>query len=105
MHDGTYSLLEAWGYVEPGYYGDEDGRQVVLVSNVIDDNYFDPTYPNYIAGFYSPSFEAYFDRNIMSIDSYAWEERVGPDGSRPYLYEGVFAHEYQHLLHDDYDPR
>ena len=22
----------------------------------------------------------------------------------PYLYEGVFAHEYQHLLHDDYDP-
>ena len=29
--------------------------------------------------------------------------RVGPDGSRPYLYEGVFAHEYQHLLHDDYD--
>ena len=28
---------------------------------------------------------------------------MGPDGSRPYLYEGVFAHEYQHLLHDDYN--
>lgn len=103
LHDGAYALLEAWGYVPPGYYLNEAGRQVVLVSNVIDDNYYDPTYPNYIAGFYSPTFEAYFDRNIMSIDSFAWEERVGPDGSRPYLYEGVFAHEYQHLLHDDYD--
>ena len=39
---------------------------MVLVSNVEDDNYYDPTYPNYIAGFYSPSFEAYFDRNIMN---------------------------------------
>ncbi|MCB9421905.1 MAG: immune inhibitor A [Ardenticatenaceae bacterium] len=103
VHDGTYSLLEDWGYVPPGYYYNETGRQVVLVSNVRDDSYYDYTYPNYIAGFYSPTFEAYFDRNIMSIDSYAWEERVGPDGSRPYLYEGVFAHEYQHLLHDDYD--
>ena len=103
FHDGTYSLLEAWGYFPPGYFGNDDGRQVVLVSNIGDDNYYDPTYPNYIAGFYSPSFEAYFDRNIMSIDSHDWANRVGPDGNRPYLYEGVFAHEYQHLLHDDYD--
>lgn len=103
FHDGSLSLLEAWGYVEPGYYSDESGRQVVLVSNIRDDSYYDPTYPNYIAGFYSPTFEAYFDRNIMSIDAYDWENRVGPDGTRPYLYEGVFAHEYQHLLHDDYD--
>jgi immune inhibitor A len=103
FHDGTYSLLEAWGYVPPGYYANSAGRQVVLVSNIGDDNYYDPTYPNYIAGFYSPTFEAYFDRNIMSIDSHDWANRVGPDGSRPYLYEGVFAHEYQHLLHDDYD--
>lgn len=103
FHDGTYSLLEAWGYFPPGYFGDTAGRQVVLVSNIGDDNYYDPTYPNYIAGFYSPSFEAYFDRNIMSIDSHDWANRVGPDGNRPYLYEGVFAHEYQHLLHDDYD--
>jgi hypothetical protein len=104
FHGGANSLLVAWGYFPPGYYDDADGRQVVLVSNVIDDNYYDPTYPNYIAGFYSPTFEAYFDRNIMNIDSHDWENRVGPDGSRPYLYEGVFAHEYQHLLHDDYDP-
>ncbi len=103
LHDGSASLLEAWGYVPAGYYGDSAGRQIVLVSNVEDDNYYDPDYPNYIAGFYSPTYEAYFDRNIMSIDSHDWENRVGPDGTRPYLYEGVFAHEYQHLLHDDYD--
>jgi hypothetical protein len=103
LHDGTNSLLEAWGYFDPGYFYNEAGRQVVLVSNVRDDAYYEPTYPNYIAGFYSPTFEAYFDRNIMSIDSHDWLNRVGPDGSRPYLYESVFAHEYQHLLHDDYD--
>jgi immune inhibitor A len=103
FHDGTNSLLEALGYEPAGYYANEAGRQVVLVSNFIDEAYYDPTYPNYIAGFYSPSFEEYFDRNIMSIDSHDWLNRVGPDGSRPYLYESVFAHEYQHLLHDDYD--
>ena len=62
FHDGTYSLLEAWGYVPPGYYYNGGGRQVVLVSNIGDDNYYDPTYPLYVAGFYSPSFEGYFDR-------------------------------------------
>jgi hypothetical protein len=103
LHDGTYSLLEAWGFFPPGYFYNEDGRQVVLVSNIRDDSYYDYTFPNYIAGFYSGTFEAYFDRNIMSIDSHDWINRVGPDGNRPYLYEGVFAHEYLHLLHDDYD--
>jgi hypothetical protein len=103
LHDGTNSLLEAWEYFDPGTFYNEAGRQVVLVSNIRDDAYNNPDYPNYIAGFYSPTFEAYFDRNIMSIDSHDWLNRVGPDGSRPYLYESVFAHEYQHLLHDDYD--
>jgi hypothetical protein len=103
FHDGSYSLLEAWDYFPPGYYYDEGGRQVILVSNIRDGNYYNPDYSLYIAGFYSPSFEAYFDRNVMSIDAYDWENRTGPDSARPYLYEGVFAHEYQHLLHDDYD--
>lgn len=103
FHNGSESLLVAWGYFPPGYYDDVDGRQVVLVENVRDENYYDPTYPLYIAGFYSDSLEAYFDRNTMTIDAYDWENRVGPAGSRPYLYEGVFAHEYQHLLHSDYD--
>ena len=48
----------------------------------------------------------------MTIDAYDWEHRTGanppaddPDHPPcPFLYEGVFAHEYQHLLHSDYDP-
>jgi hypothetical protein len=100
-HDGTNSLLETWGYVPEGYYAEATGKTMMLVSNVRDENYYDPTYPYYIAGFYSPTFEAYFDRNIITIDSYAWDLRVGPGSSQ--VYEGVTAHEFQHLIHDDYN--
>jgi hypothetical protein len=105
-HDGSAALLPSLVPslgLPSDYYADSAGRQIVLVSNVRDDNYYDPTYPIYIAGFYSPSFEAYFDRNVMTIDAYDWANRTGSGGTRPFLYEGVFAHEYQHLLHDDYD--
>ncbi|MHA1860031.1 MAG: peptidase M6 [Candidatus Asgardarchaeia archaeon] len=111
-HNGTYSLLDAWGYVPPGYYGGSS-RNVILIENVRDENYYNPDYPYYIAGFYSPAFEAYMDRNIITIDCYDWIHRLGPEGhewvpgdyvTRPYLYESVVAHEYQHLIHDDYNP-
>jgi len=110
-HDGSNSLLVAWGYFPEGYY---DGDKVaIMIDNVRDDNYYDSGYPFYIAGFYSLSYEAYFDRNMFTIDAYDWANRIGPDDSpwrgpdpdrwRPYLYEGVFAHEFQHLIHDDND--
>lgn len=102
--DGTYAYLPSLLGLPADYYYDASGRQIVLVSNVRDDNYYDPNYPIYIAGFFSPSYETYFDRNVMTIDAYDWVNRTGPSGTRPYLYEGVFAHEYQHLLHSDYDP-
>jgi hypothetical protein len=102
-HDGSAAVLPGLIGAPPDYYADPAGRQVVLVSNIRDDNYYDSTYPIYIAGFYSPTFEIYFDRNVMSIDAFDWANRTGPSGTRPFLYEGVFAHEYQHLLHDDYD--
>ncbi len=41
---------------------------------------------------------------MFHIDSYVWDNRVGPDGGRPYLYEGVFAHEFEHMVHFDQDP-
>jgi hypothetical protein len=40
----------------------------------------------------------------MHIESYDWANRIGPDSARPYLYEGVFAHEFEHLVHFDIDP-
>jgi len=112
-HCGDYAALVAWGYVPEGYYYEETGRNVILVSNVRDENYYDYEYPYYIAGFYSGSFEFYFDRNIISIDTWQWERRIGPEGyewipgvpvTRPYLYESTIAHEYQHLIHADYNP-
>ncbi|MHA2033372.1 MAG: hypothetical protein ACW99Q_28710, partial [Candidatus Kariarchaeaceae archaeon] len=82
-------------------WNDANGRTAIMVANVRDDNYY-TDFPLYIAGFYSSQLDAWFDRNVMTIDSFDWVNRVGPDGSRPFLYEGVFAHEYQHLIHSDY---
>lgn len=116
-HTGEHALLSEWGFVPEDYYVSSDGveRVIILVANVRDENYYDPTYPVYVAGYYSRAYEQYFDRNVMTVDAYDWGNRVGPndapwrpaDGSandRPHMYEGVFAHEYQHLLHDDLDP-
>jgi hypothetical protein len=104
---------------------------VTLVDNVRDANYFTPTAPDgqtYIAGFFSSQFNDLADRNVMTIDSFDWLHRTGatpPDDSadpayvactaelgqtrplgqaRPRLYEGTFAHEYQHLLESYVDP-
>ena len=107
--DGTDALL-------PYDYVSEDGqdRVIAMISNVEDDAFFDPTFPVYIAGFFSSTINAYMDRNVITIDAFDWANRVGPNGSpwrdgdpnndRPFLYEGTFAHEYQHLLHADQNP-
>ncbi|MHA2287478.1 MAG: hypothetical protein ACXABG_01700 [Promethearchaeota archaeon] len=94
-HDGNNGY---W----PDYYNGSS-REVILVHNFKDDAYYDPDYPYYIAGFYSSTFETYFDRNIINIDSHDWENRVGDDAARTNLYESIIAHEYQHLIHDDYN--
>ena len=90
-------------------------RTVILVDNVRDDNFFDTNNSNgfsYIAGFFSGQFNDLFDRNVMTIDAFDWIHRTGANPpnepvpgnnctsapARPFLYEGVFAHEYQHLL-------
>lgn len=110
--DGTHALLGP-----PFDFVSSDGqdRVIALVGNVRDENFYDPTFPVYIAGFFSPTINAYMDRNVITIDAYDWGNRVGPQGSpwrpgdgtandRPFLYEGTFAHEYQHLLHNDQNP-
>jgi hypothetical protein len=94
---------------------------VVLVDNVRDSNFYDlnNTQGNsYIAGFFSSQLNNFFDRNIMSIDGFDWLHRTHANPphnpvpgnnctsapARPFLYEGVFAHEYQHLLMSYADP-
>lgn len=107
--DGTNAIL-------PYDFVSHDGkdRVIALVGNVRDDAFYDPTFPVYIAGFFSSTINAYMDRNVITIDAYDWANRVGPNTSpwrdsnpnndRPHLYEGTFAHEYQHLLHNDENP-
>ncbi len=109
--DGTNATITG------DYTGDGD-KTVALIDNVRDDNYFDfPAASTYIAGFFSSQFNELLDRNVMTIDAYDWAHRTGdnpPDAStadpctsrpaRPNLYEGTFAHEWQHLLHYYTDP-
>jgi hypothetical protein len=93
-------------------------RVVTLVDNVRDANFYDfPKNTTYIAGFFSQQFNELTDRNIMTIDAYDWVHRIGADPkddqdpdicksrpARPFTYEGIFAHEYQHLLQYYVDP-
>lgn len=122
--NGRAALLYDFFDIPPSYWSSGPGggkRIVVLVDNVRDDNFYD--FDNsqglsYIAGFFFSVFNDYMDRNIMTIDGYDWLHRTRanpPDDpvpgdlcasapARPYLYEGVFAHEYQHLLMHYEDP-
>ena len=90
-------------------------RIVVLVNNIRDSNFYDRHNAQnqpYFAGFFSSRLTEFFDRNIVTIDSYDWTHRtrarpphrpvVGnyctSAPARPFLYESTLAHEYQHLL-------
>lgn len=112
---GTDAQLDDVLGLPSNYYVPADGkaRTVAFVMNVRDQQYYGNS-QLYIAGFFSPTFAFYFNRNIITIDAYDWANRVGlpaeapwsdgnPDNNRPNLYEGTFAHEYQHLLHGDQD--
>ncbi len=109
--DGSNALLD-------GDFTGGGEKIVTLVDNVRDDNFYDfPAAPTYIAGFFSSAFNEYVDRNVMTIDAFDWAHRTGADPvdeptddvctsrpARPHLYEGTFAHEYQHLLQYYTDP-
>ena len=109
--DGANALLEQIGAFPPGYFAGAGGKIVALVANFRDPNFFDIESPNYIAGYHDATINLFVDRNVMSIDSYDWTHRTGANPpnepssvtcdnkpGQPFRYEGVFAHEYQHLL-------
>jgi len=100
FHDGSNATIGDMGYPT---FDDAAGRLMIMVFNMVDDSYYDSTYPSYVVGYYSPSNEYYYDRNVIHLDSYDWTNRLGADVARPYVYESTVAHEYQHLLHDDLD--
>jgi immune inhibitor InhA-like protein len=120
-HDGSNATLPGLVGLPQDYYAGDGDKTVILISNVRDDNYYDTNNAHansYIAGFFSGQLNDFFDRNVMTVDSYDWLHRTteNPPGDpnvtdlcapvkpRPFLYEGTFAHEYQHLLEHYSDP-
>jgi hypothetical protein len=109
--DGNGGLLEQFGVVPPGYYAGPGDKIVSLVANFKDENYTDIGFPSYVAGYHSSDIDGFVNRNVMSVDSYDWAHRTGASPpnepssvlcnnrpAQPFKYEGVFSHEYQHLL-------
>jgi len=96
------------------YYGfsvsEVDGkgdRLVVLVSNVRDENFYDPiSTGSFVAGFSWSTFNTWGDRNFVTIDSKQWNDRVGKtdSASRSYTYGSTIAHELSHHIHHDQNP-
>lgn len=85
----------------------KDDRLVILVSNIRDDNFYDPiSNRSFIGGFYWGTFNAWGDRNFVSIDTKQWNDRVGASGhpTRAYDFDSTIAHELQHLIHSDQSP-
>ena len=95
-HDGTNSPLAEWGYVPEGYY-EGSNKVIILVDNIIDENYEDPEYPFFVAGFFWQTLESYIDRNMITIDAYSWGTRLES------TFFGTTIHELQHLIHADND--
>nr|WP_296065932.1 immune inhibitor A domain-containing protein [uncultured Actinoplanes sp.] len=102
----------------PGDFTGDGDKTVTLVDNIRDNNYFHfPKVVTYTAGFFSSTLNELVDRNVMTIDAYDWKHRLGAAPAdepsddvctsrpaRPRLYEGTFAHEWQHLLEYYADP-
>jgi hypothetical protein len=116
--DGTDAVVPPDANGNGGDYTGDGDKTVALIDNVRDDNYYDfPAASTYIAGFFSAQINELLDRNVMTIDAYDWAHRTGDNPAdepttdpctsrpaRPNLYEGTFAHEWQHLLQYYTDP-
>jgi hypothetical protein len=119
--NGSQATAPRFFNLPRGYFRGEGDNTVVLVDNVRDGNFYDMDNSRglgYIAGFFSADFNELTDRNIVTIDGFDWIHRTrarpphepAPGNlcesspARPFLYEAVLAHEYQHLLHYYEDP-
>lgn len=114
--DGSAALLDP-----PGYYAGEGDNIITLIDNFRDENFYDLNNTQgftYVAGYYDSFAEDLYDRLTMHIDAFDWIHRTGANPphepvagdnctsapARPFLYEGVFAHEWQHQLENYEDP-
>jgi len=96
VHDGSNAPLPKMVGLPVDYYTGSE-KVIMLVDNIIDENYTDPTYPFFVAGFFWQTLENYIDRNIITIDTNSWETRLES------TFYGTTIHELQHLIHADND--
>lgn len=94
--DGSHSPLPGMVGLPEGYYEGSD-KVIMLVDNIIDEGYTNPSYPFFVAGFFWQTLENYIDRNIITIDTNSWETRLES------TFFGTTIHELQHLIHADND--
>ena len=109
VDEEQFGLMEAADPAEPA-----SDSLVMVVYNVQDANYYDCAETSYTAGYFAPDYIDSSGMNAIVIDAFDWANRVGPAGSpwndgdaandQPTLYEGVIAHELEHLLHNYSDP-
>jgi len=88
------------------YFNTTTGEKtMIVIYNIRDDNYWTVS-KYYTAGYFWSSVDNVYDRNIINIDCFDWNNRTGVQSNvaKSYLYESVVAHEYQHLIHNWYDP-
>ncbi len=95
--DGSNSPLPEMVGLPEGYYEGDGDKVMIMVDNVKDDNYYDPEYPFFVAGFFWQTLENYVDRNMITIDSRDWDTRLES------TFFGTTIHELQHLIHADND--
>lgn len=74
---------------------------VLLAYNVQDESYYDCSVTTYTAGYFAPEYIAEAGMNVIVTDTFDWANRVGEPRL---LYEGVIAHELEHLLMNYSDP-
>jgi hypothetical protein len=94
--DGSHSPLPEMVGLPEGYYEGSD-KVIMLVDNIQDEGWNNPSYPFFVAGFFWQTLENYMDRNIVTIDTNSWETRLES------TFFGTTIHELQHLIQADND--
>ncbi|ANU22347.1 immune inhibitor A domain-containing protein [Planococcus donghaensis] len=94
--DGSNSPLPGLVGLPDDYYEGSD-KIIMLVDNVQDEGWDNPSYPFFVAGFFWQTIENYIDRNIVTIDTNSWDTRLES------TFFGTTIHELQHLIQADND--
>ncbi len=108
--DGENSPLKDVG--RPYFSTNVTGKVMLMIFNIVDNDLFaDPncqftntTYPSYVAGYSWGAIDDLYDRNVIQMDCWQFALRTHMNDYRPFGYESVLAHEYQHELNAYLNP-